>query len=211
MTVEEFRSLSGPQRRDYWGRLTVDERRELWGQLAAQTPRWGLDYPEDYNDPADTPTVMRALALDTDAALSTVFDAAAASDAVQRAYIDQQDAWIVQQYEAADQTLENNDIALANQILTRWQIKSSDPWIVGNGQIGVASFGPYDLQPGEEITQPLVFNIGTHFALCVQHLSTYISAVVQDLGNGTGYLKVRNGTTETPHTNIKVHVTFINP
>lgn len=37
------------------------------------TPGWGLDYPNDYNQPADSPYAIKALADDVDAALSAIY------------------------------------------------------------------------------------------------------------------------------------------
>jgi len=71
LTLAAFRAMTKQERVTAWRRLTVAQRRNLWQQFAATTPDYALPYPDDYNDPADTPTVLRELALATEAAINT--------------------------------------------------------------------------------------------------------------------------------------------
>lgn len=69
MTVEEWAPLTPAQKRQLWRLWTTEQRLAMYGQLAATTPGFALPYPDDYNDPADSPTAFRELALATDTAL----------------------------------------------------------------------------------------------------------------------------------------------
>jgi len=60
-----------PARRSAWQRWSAEQRERVYIELAASTPIFGIDYPSNYQDPADSPTAMRVMALDVEAALST--------------------------------------------------------------------------------------------------------------------------------------------
>ena len=133
-----------------------------------------LPYPDDYQQPADSPSSLQALAAATQTGLTA------------RAYA---------------------------HLLTYMAelLPAGIHWSIGDRQMTTHSWDVGTLAPGEEKQVAIAFTPGTFFFLTVQHSSTYIYAVVQDLGNGNGYIKVRNGTAATPHSNVKVHVLLINP
>lgn len=152
----------------------------------ANTPNYGLPYPTDYQEPADSPNALGGLATTTDTQM--------------RALEDRVVGWVAANYSPNGHTHPN-----AAQLLP------STGWALADGQMAVHSWDVGSLAAGEEKQVPIAFTPGTYFVCSVQHSSTYIHAVVQDLGNGTGYIKARNSTTATPHTNVKVHVLTVNP
>lgn len=70
MTPDQWRALTPSQRRTAWQRWSTAERSAMYEQFAATTPDFSLPYPNDYNDPADSPTAFRELAVATEAALN---------------------------------------------------------------------------------------------------------------------------------------------
>lgn len=140
--------------------------------MVAHTPTWQLPYPDDYDQPADSPNALEDLAVATDAAIT--------------------------QYGV-------------NAGGTFAQLTGAGNW-VGDMQISAAVYGPYTINAGQEITiGPIGINPGTLCVCGTQHPSTYLLAVYNDLGDGTAQIKVRNATTATNHSNVKVHAIFINP
>lgn len=90
------------------------------------------------------------------------------------------------------------------------QVIASSTW-VGDYQISAAAFSLGTIGPGAEATAgPFGINPGTYCICSMQHPSTYLQPTYNDLGNGTATIKVRNSTTSTTHTNVKVHALFIN-
>lgn len=139
----------------------------------ANTPAWGLPYPTDYQQPADSPAALQQLATATDTAIT------------------------------AAQTHNHAQYAQA--------IPSGT--YVADGQVTAVVFVvPGSLAAGQEIELgPFGITPGTYCVCTVQHPSTFVYAVYNDRGDGTAVVKVRNGTTSTTHSNVKVHAIFINP
>jgi len=84
VTVEQWQAMPAPARRQAWQRWTAEQRERMHIELAASTPVFGIDYPSNYNDPADSPTAMRVMALDVEAALATRAASLLPSGAVSR-------------------------------------------------------------------------------------------------------------------------------
>lgn len=140
--------------------------------MVANTPNFGLPYPDDYQQPADSPNALEDLATAVDSALHTYrADAAATFAAITPATT-----------------------------------------FVGDMQLSAYRFTIPSIGPGVEHTLgPFGINAGTYAVVGTQHPSTYLYAVYNDLGNGTAVIKVRNATTATTHTDVKIHAIFVNP
>jgi hypothetical protein len=71
VTVEQWQAMPAPARKHAWRRWSAEQRERMYIELAASTPVFGIDYPTNYQDPADSPTALRVMALDVEAALGT--------------------------------------------------------------------------------------------------------------------------------------------
>lgn len=78
IAIDVWRLMTRAQRASAWQHWSDAERALMYEQFAATTPGWGLPYPSDYNDPADSPNTFRALAEAVDADLTTVKNGAMA-------------------------------------------------------------------------------------------------------------------------------------
>lgn len=72
MTLDQWMTLSKASRLAVWSGWTIEQRREMADLFIAQTPKWHLRYPDDYNQPADSPVAIGMLATDVDNALTTL-------------------------------------------------------------------------------------------------------------------------------------------
>ncbi len=80
MTLSEWLQLAKPERIMAWKNMTPEQRQDFYVEaLAAFTPVYKLPYPVDYNDPADSPLVLRELALATEAALDLMIEESVAN------------------------------------------------------------------------------------------------------------------------------------
>lgn len=83
--------------------------------------------------------------------------------------------------------------------------------VVGDKAMGVYVWDIGTLGAGEERTQQVTVADGSYVFVSVQHHSTYILAVCNLLSGTLAEMKVRNSTTSTTHTNVKVHLLVVNP
>lgn len=187
MTLSEWRDLTAQQRRDAWGRMSVEERLDLYGQLAANSPVWALPYPVDYNDPADTPLVMRELALATDTALSAV---AVGSANIDHTHIE---------FAGFAPKNHNHDGRYA-------------PAQHGHGYLDVRTINLGTIGPGDEVTsgyQSKASNQIPAAVVVIAPSSTYLLPVLFADSSTQWRVKVRNTTQQTTHTNVTVYVTLM--
>lgn len=82
---------------------------------------------------------------------------------------------------------------------------------VGSKAIGCYLWDIGTLGAGEERTKQVPVAAGSYVFVSVQHFSTYIYAVCNLVSATVAELKVRNSTTQTTHTNVKVHLLVVNP
>ena len=248
ITVDQWRALPPERRRAVWDGLDQVQRYDLYGLLAATTPGWGLPYPDDYQDPADSPTALHALAVATEAAGLAgdaarvkkagdtmtgrlhlqgpepllIFNPGVASvllgtrlegDASKGAVLDSSAANYAPLKIAAGTAPEDAvTVAQLNARIPPYlaQAVPASSWLA-DGQISAVSFLVGEIGPGQEITcGPVGINPGTYCVCSCQHASTYLIATYDDRGDGTAVIRVRNSTTATTHTNVRVHAIFIN-
>ena len=153
--------------------------------MTAQTTPDGLRYPDDYQQPADTPAVMKELADSTQAALVARAAAAAAADASIR----------------ADMTA-----ALGNTV--GWHTAGN--LLTPEATIGVTLYEFGALAAGQIKDTYITIQSGTYVLVSVQHPSTYVIAVANLTEATTVQVRVRNSG-PADLSGVKVHLLFVNP
>ncbi len=190
MTLEEWSALAREARRQQWTRWTTEERQQMYVELlAAYTPEFDLPYPSDYNDPSDSPLVLRELAVATDLALGTMITESVAN----ARFLD---------------TAEGNALYSPKSHTHAYAPTSHThtPSKVGL-QMGTWTIG--NLNAGVEVAVTLTKPANSAVFVTVQHHSTYIFAVANTLNATQVSLKCRNSTSSTNHTNVKVYYLFV--
>lgn len=184
MTTTEWLQLSKAERRSLWGRWTPEQRLSMFTQLAAITPGFSLPYPEDYNDPADSPLAFRELALAVDAALTNVRAGAAPA------------AHSHPEYAAAGHN-HNGVYAPAAHSHGANEIRTVNLGTIGPGDEKIS--GPQS-KAGDQ-------NIGAVHVIAPS--STWLFPVCYLDSASQWRVKVRNATGGTTHSNVTVYVLLV--
>ena len=147
-----------------------------------------LPYP-DYEDPADGPGGLQALADATQAALTDIRGDAAHSHP----------------YAASSHTH-----AYAPSSHTHaYAPRAANTHYPAAGGVAAIVWQVGDLAAGQEKEHTITIAAGAFVLVSVQHHSTYIHAVGNLTDTQTLQLRCRNSTAQTPHTNVKVHVLIV--
>lgn len=193
MKLADWQRLNKQQRAEAWQHMSGEERQDLWISLAAFTPGYNLPYPDNYQDPADSPLALRNLATATDTALGLMIEETVANSR----FLDtaEGDGRYSPKshnhsgsYAPVSHTHKPSQIGIVH-----------GTWTIGN------------LNAGVEVIKNLSKPSNSTVLVTVQHHSTYIFATANTLDPVTVSLKCRNSTNSTNHTNVKVYYAFIPP
>ena len=217
--------------------------------MTAYTSPDNLPYPDDYQQPADSPSAFAALANAVQAALSATKTFAsglvlntlngtntdkAPSQAAVKAWKDSIEARTIGAGNgltgggslAASRTLNvvagtgitvTADTVALNTGYTEGlytRMAAEGQTVIGDKAMSCLVWNVGNLAAGEEKTTTVQVAKGSYVFVSVQHHSAYIFAVANLVTGATTdscELKVRNSTTQTTHTNVKVHLLVVNP